>query len=627
MVGGPSPDLDWGAQAPAATLRSFRRKADAEMGGSAKLGLSNNAARDAHRFVRRLGLSWNVPQSYVTLSDEDSPETISAPYLSPKAWILFLLKRAPELLMGGHTDLATGQTNLCTFWDAYQKIHPEHAMFQLPDHEERKSRTLCMSLHGDEGRGLKKGHTCVVMLETNLGLQTIPKKRKAWNSMACQECYVPEPYAKRCRTSAGYQERPGGDLPAISQQVTNITGHPFLTKFVLFVLPSKMYKNEGTEGFLDKMLDRAICELRELATDGVDVNGAKWYAQLTGCKGDLDWFRVIASLKRCWKKQLGQGLAMCHECNAGTEQLPFEDCSHQPKWLSSLWFQRPWEAEPLITKLIFEPQRPERILRRDIFHNTKTGMFRDFCGSSVLLLCRLGYFDLPNESNRREILLSRAHSWFRMWCIAEGKSPGLHSFTPMFFNAPSQSSYGWTNSKGSDTMLLIGWLETQVAAFERDPKDESHLPTLKLMREAARCANQFTSMQYTHGLWLSRHCSAQLYTSMHKFLKAYDCLAFWSLHQFGFCAYAKKSKQHMICHAKQDVLRWLSDRSIQFLPNPQIWGCEANEDVIGKISRLSRRVSHQQVCLRTLQLYLIKCKSLHRRFREFHSSPCARLLG
>ena len=107
-----------------------------------------------------------------------------------------------------------------------------------------------MSLHGDEGRGQKKGHVFVAMLEANLGLENLERKRRLQG---------PEPWAKRCCRGSDFRRGDGGpQLERASTQVTNLKGHSFLTKFVMCALPTKIIKptddEEATEEPLVNML-------------------------------------------------------------------------------------------------------------------------------------------------------------------------------------------------------------------------------------------------------------------------------------------------------------------------------------------------------------------------------------
>lgn len=551
-----------------------------------------------------------MPFSYLEVGEAEGRTTL--PFISPKTFICFLLDKAPELLNGGFTDPELGQENLKTFWRCYQQAY-NHDMFLQPGAAQNSGTTVPVSLHGDEGRGRRRTNTCVIMLEVNLGLQTACETKKRIRPGDCDECFVSENFSKKCKTPAGYAPRIGGDnsLTSPARQVTNLRNNSFLSKFVLCVLGHTLSKQPGV---LTTIVERLCHELRELATEGVCVNDKRWFCQLTGLKGDLDWYKKVANLTRCWKQQLSLQAPCCHECGAGGRDYPFEDFNHRPSWEATIGYERPWEIDPPLVSLVFSQSMPESVMRRDIFHNTKCGIFRDYIGGAVLLLCKFGYFNQGGESNKREVLLERAFGHFRLWCSATGKSPGLHSFTTLFFNAPNQNTYGWTNSKGSDTMLLISWLQVLVAGFQQDLKNPEHAETLRIMREGARHAKEFTHLTYNHGLWLPRHCASKLYAGIHLFLMSYNALAFLCLHKWQFTGFGMKTKFHMLAHAKLDIFQLLQDTTIQWVPNPQLFGCEMCEDVIGRVSRLSRRVSGQLLSARTLQLYLIKSKAVHKRF-------------
>lgn len=374
-----SPSID--PEVAASSVRFVHQKAcQQQTHERPKMSSSKNACRDAHRFVQRWGLAWRVHFSFANIAKQDNPSTIMVPYLSPKSWAKYLLTHHPELVMGGHCG-ARGRENLKAFWGCYKQIHPEHDMFSLPGGESRWDRTLAMSLHGDEGRGQKKAQTFVLMLDCNLGLETLPFSERGAKP---KQGALPH---KRCR---GCDE--ASDVSLGSQQVTNLKGHSFLTKFVLCALPAKLYRcsdeEDSGEEPLCNLLTLIYHELRDLALNGLEIRGETWYIQLTGMKGDLDFFRKCASLQRCWKKQLGRNLMMCHECGAGVSTAPFEDCSDGAAWRNTLFFERPWpeDAQTTPTALVFESLRPERVLRRDLFHNCKTGIFRDFIGGTVTLL-------------------------------------------------------------------------------------------------------------------------------------------------------------------------------------------------------------------------------------------------
>eukprot|EP00435_Cladocopium_sp_Y103_P065337 s166_g27.t1 len=400
--------------------------------------------------------------------------------------------------------------------------------------------------------------------------------------------------------------------PACSYQEHNTKNNSYLTKFVLSILPNDLYKE--TNG-LDLLLQKTCDDFKDLFETGLEIEGQRWFVALTGLKGDLKWYEKIANLKRCFNKQIGSGLQMCHECEAGSPNMPFEDAGHFPCWRNHLFQNRPWDVAPTVTRIPFEPLdesgQPERVLRRDLFHNSKVGLLRDFVGSSVLLLIFLGYFrdQGPGVSNRRDVCLERAHRHFYLFCISTGGKPGLRSFTPVFFNAKKQTDFGWVNAKGSDVTLLVKWLAVLAKALMNDPLTQGHLPTLKSMYLGAVCVRTWQRTLYSHGLWLPRHCAMCVYQELHEFLQHYNCLAFRCINDHSFIGYAMKSKFHMLAHTKQEIAVLLDDPSVEFIPSPLIFSGEMNEDVIGKIARLSRRVDSRLQMKRTLQLYLCKAKA------------------
>ena len=437
-------------------------------------------------------------------------EEVTVYYISPLDFVTYLLEKAPEVLLGGHFKETDGKQQLESFWDNYEKIHPSHVLFQ-ENHEHRsRSNTLCLSFHGDEGRGLKKGNTAILMMESNLGLETCENYHKKRRLDQCQHCCLRQRCSKRFKVNSGYmtQKDSSYDPVPASFETHNTKLNSFLTKYVLAALPNSLYKETNA---LEIVIQKISADFRLLFERGVVIRGQPWFAAVTGLKGDLKWYEKIACLERCFNKQLGSGLAMCHECGAGTPEKPFEDFQHYPAWGTSLFCQRPWgENSPDISEIPFDAAKPEMILRRDIFHNTKVGLLRDYVGSSILILVRLGYFNDqdPGSSNSRDACLDRAHAHFYFFCkTITGKRAALQSFSASFLNAKTQSDYGWISSKGSDTTLLVRWLKVLSEALMNDPIDPAHLMLLKHMNLAAQCVLGWQQVLYSHGNWLPRHCA------------------------------------------------------------------------------------------------------------------------
>ena len=257
----------------------------------------------------------------------------------------------------------------------------------------------------------------------------------------------------QCKTEAG----PGVEQPWTAFQEVNQRQHSFLTKFLLFALPHSVYK---ANNLLPSLLQQISLELRQLFYEGVWARGTYWFGTCIGMKGDLAWFAHVGNLKRSYKN-LSADTPCCHECLAGTIALPFEDINKEPVWKDSVYTVRPWSSDnpPMFKDIPFDSKQPERILRRDFFHCSKLGTFRDYCGSTVAMLCKLQYFTVAGQPNNMKVLLERAHGHFRLFCATAGLHPALHSFTKDNFNCSSSRKYPWCKTKGSDTMLLLQWLQ------------------------------------------------------------------------------------------------------------------------------------------------------------------------
>ena len=327
-----------------------------------------NAFRNADRFVRKWGLRWNIPFSYYQY-DKDT----RVPYLAPRDIMSYLMRKSPELLMGGIADKKMAQQLLRDFWSNYREYHPQHDIYiHLADYV---SNTVPVLWHGDEGRGVRKGNTTVCSLESPFGLDTC--NADCYNTFACCPQTQSDDWSSR--------------------QNYNHKFHSFLTKFIMFALPRKLYQ-ETT--IIDDMCKLISLQLRSLFFEGLFIDGKLWHFACVGLKGDLAWFSKIAKLQRCYLKLSNSFAMMCHECHAGTRELPWEEVlSDKPAWSTTLYASRPWTSAPStgLTQIPYDALKPEKMLKRDLFHNTKVGVFQDYVGSCMLLIAELGYFNMPGD--------------------------------------------------------------------------------------------------------------------------------------------------------------------------------------------------------------------------------------
>ena len=106
------------------------------------------------------------------------------------------------------------------------------------------------------------------------------------------------------------------------------------------------------------------------------------------------------------------------------------------------------------------------------------------------------------------------------------------------------------------------------------------------------------------------------HASMQRFVTGYMKLASDCL-QDDFNGYAVKPKLHLFKHQVLDLHESLS-KGDEVIMNWNVFNCEQSEDLVGRISRLSRRMDSRRVGERVLQCYLVKCHILHRRFKRLN---------
>lgn len=528
----------------------------------------------------------------------------------------FLMSHHPSLVVGGIKDPTLRSQHLQAFWEAYKENHPHHPVFR--EHEHGLCRVIPMCYHGDEGRGKRRGNTTVLSMESVLGIYT------GWNLQigkhSCTSCCPPpsalNKFPARSATTCG---RWDSHIEALQ---TNMKGHSYLQRYPLYVLPGAMYKEHRS--LLDACLSTMSLQFRQAFFDGFEDNqGHVWFLAIVGFKGDLKFFARAGYLQRSFE-HVGRvrNLEMCHECLGGSSEYPFEEVtSDTPKWIQTIYSQRPWVNEPPLLKIPYHPNEPERQMKKDCFHLCKVGIYRDFVACSILWLLSVGYFGHDGDVDTK---LGRAYKVFYLFCSTTGRTPGLRSFNKNFFNFPKLSSFGWANTKGSDTMHLVAWIKVLCVSCKNDLLSQEHLEAINLISFTADAASTFFRRVNSHGLFLTFHCGVALWADLRSFIRGYAALAHLSFTKLKFPGFSMKPKLHLLRHLEHDIFTILSNPNCRFLWNPIAHGCEMNEDFIGRACRLSRKCSTQLLCQRVLQSILLKADFLNRRWQQFGPRSCGR---
>ena len=133
---------------------------------------------------------------------------------------------------------------------------------------------------------------------------------------------------------------------------------------------------------------------------------------------------------------------------------------------------------------------------------------------------------------------------------------------------------------------------------------------LKAMLETLSGALNFLGVHHSHDCFVRPYCAAFLHRSGMQLLRGYGFLADMALRS-NKRLYSLRPKFHYFHHVLHDLESQLRAKHPWCL-NPNMFGCE-NEDFIGRISRISRKVSPKIASSRTIDRYLVGCKLLFRK--------------
>lgn len=554
-----------------------------------------NAERDMRKLFEELGYSLPIPVR-VAEHPTESTKQIFTYHIRPQDWLEFWMNTNLQVLAG----MGDAKVNCKSFWSLYQEQHPCHEVFQK--HAGRLERVLPIMLHGDEGKAVKRTNYFVMSMEGVIGAVPDRTIRCDCNQQLSQRQGVPSYGVANSDVDPAL-------LDAARKMLTNYKGHSFLSRHLLFGMGGWVYKKR--DDITQFLLSEVVQGIRSIFENGVRLStGEVIFAAVVAIKGDMDFHKKITALSRSYKN-LGtkNEIEICAHCLAGGPDYAFEDYADDPHWAASIYEARPWKvgAPPYFRGLPFGELSPERILAPDLFHNFKLGTGRDVVGGCLILLLRLGYFDHDGASKDITERFKRAHSNFALWCRVSGKRPGLHSFSKSFFAMKSLVSAPWAQSKGSDTILLLEWLVFVLQLQLSDPVVRGHDSLLRQMKQVC-CAGLGLRLVHHHGLFLERSCARLLYVNFMTLLRGYGFLGRRCM-ELGYRAFIQKPKLHAL-HHQAFALKCALERGQVLILSPQATACEVNEDFIGRVSTLSRRVGFRMCDLHVCERMFLKVNAL-----------------
>ena len=240
------------------------------------------------------------------------------------------------------------------------------------------------------------------------------------------------------------------------------------------------------------------------------------------------------------------------------------------------------------------------------------GVGRSIAGGILVYLVRKAYFDYDGGTTNFKDRLERAHGNFTLFCTVQKKYPSLRSFTKEFSNMKTLRSAPWTATKGSDTMLVIRWLLFFLKLTLENPPGDADVALLGTMLKV--CEATVASMQtmHVHALWMPRRSARRLYVEYMRMLRGYQLLGSRCL-ALNYRAFIQKPKNHAAHHIAY-ALRMQLITGVPFILNPEAFSCEQDEDFIGRVSRLSRKVDVRKHGRRVFDRLFCKVHAVRKRW-------------
>ncbi|CAE7833609.1 unnamed protein product [Symbiodinium sp. CCMP2592] len=269
--------------------------------------------------------------------------------------------------------------------------------------------------------------------------------------------------------------------------------------------------------------------LEKYKADGlVDGFTEQYRFGFIGAKGDAEWHFDAGSFNRSYHR-IGpvNPAKICPWCDAGSEGFPYTDVSSAPKWLETVGASDPWDEDPPLSAIPFSESFGAFMYKNDPFHVLKFGIFRDATASCVTRLAQLGFWDFDSENELQNVpdRLSRAYGCYRLWCAANKKLPALKGFTRANMHYDTNSAFAWFNTKGSEVVILLQWLDFQVSLFLRDVQVENHRAELSAMKQLVRGGLDYIGIMHSHGIWLPQSCARVKLDSGLTFARGYAYMA------------------------------------------------------------------------------------------------------
>lgn len=540
--------------------------------------------------LNECGLAMNIPVQKLQLDP-----SFNYPAFHPRD-ILQTIAEAGHLHKVLGVPVAFSDDVFPKFWQRFRSQFPDHDLF----HQEGIDfRTLvpCF-LHGDGGRTYRKDSILVCSMLPALGqgtryapvdLQPLPEQRR------------------------GTKRPTPGSHGIEFEEGVNLVGRSFANRFLYIAIKTEFYKDKPRR--FRNIIRMWGQYMRELFDTGFNFKGVTWRFAVLGLAGDQPFLREAGNHTRSFgnvqkaatSKQFLPGI--CWLCAAGrTRGPPFDDCDIlAAEWTRTVGSHNllPWTRPgPLIEHL---PQNPDDLAAfylPDIFHIWHMGVGKDVAASILLHflrdVCGASSIDAGFAALNSELAQYKA----------EHRSEKCHCGKRL---SKELLGYGGTAtypmghwSKGADTTFFMKFAQNLMEKQLQQRPELANDSLVKTMVRACKAIGFVLHTMFHAGFWFTPQEAEGVISAGHEFGLCYVKLAEICL-QRGLCLFKLKPKLHMLCHFFHTSMlqfRRNQDAVVNFLAY-STFQCE---DFVGRVSRLSRRVSPKVHGDKIYNRYLVALK-------------------
>ncbi|CAK9051425.1 Uncharacterized protein SCF082_LOCUS28225 [Durusdinium trenchii] len=446
-------------------------------------------------------------------------------------------------------------------------VHPTFGLFDRDDVD--LSRTAAFVLHGDEGRALKKGAMLVTSLQSALG--------------------------------RGYDQKRVNHAGTSRDLKVNFAGHSFTTRWIVHTIPKSAY--DGNPELFNSAMEHTAKSCRKLLEQGyVDVaRGHETFrVVILGVKGDAPYLSKVGRFYRAYNttakrgEERGAPKGVCPYCLAGTRMYPAEELSTaDPTWLSTVAVKLLWTRCPAVIKhLLHDTEDPADFFKSDVWHICHLGIGKSWICSVLQLM--MPFMPCPNLEAKFDFMTTE----YLAWCCSKKEQAHISRISSYLisYNDATGAMGHW--HKGALTSNFMLWLVDFLGTLPRDPDGYS-----MKCRAVTYRMNAMFSVLYRSVAFLTEEQAAFVATQGLAFLDCYATMAAAMFNAGRQHLYPLYPKLHMFHHIMITVQRQGSTAKVAV--NPTMWGCQMDEDTVGRASRLSRRVNIRLVAQRSLERYLV----------------------